>query len=367
VNGKNTIHVSVIGAGSAYGIFLVKWAYQLLRDPKSNRENLPLPTIGSISYSNTNDRNRDLVLEVLQDDLHRMPGFEQISLDELKKNVRGYTRWREMIRQEKPDLVVVCSPTETHVATVRELITDFGIKNILCENPITPLQDSDSLPGLERLIKEEQVTFGVNLQYAALGTHLKDVNIHPQEKNSLRFGQLTEGLTSAEVTFITHGTRPWRQFSHIGEQVVLEDLGTHALYFLPPSVWTNPVTVKKVHREGDNLFLNLVEYELAFGDVPVRMVLGYRRKLKSLKVLFHRNNKDYEFHMTGATNPETGEYTRWIEGKNYAYPFRYALRTDLVKYSFMHSLMGRPLVGFEEALKNHAAIRQIFEGSTKLG
>jgi hypothetical protein len=29
--------------------------------------------------------------------------------------------------------------------------------------------------------------------------------------------------------------------------------------------------------------------------------------------------------------------------------------------------MGRPLVGFEEALKNHAAIRQIFEGSTKLG
>jgi hypothetical protein len=356
------LHVSVLGAGSAYGIFLVKWAYQLLKDPKGNREGLPLPPIGSISYSNTSERNRNLVFEVLQDDLHQMPGFENVTADELKKHIRGYEKWREMVAKEKPDLTVVCSPTETHVPIVRELVTDFDVKNILCENPLTPIQDSDSLPGLQELLRERGVTMGVNQQYAALESHLRDVTVN----DSLTFRQMTENLTSAEVTFITHGTRPWRQFGNIGEQTILEDLGTHALYFLPAAVRRQPVKVQRVHREGDNLFLNLVEYDLLFGSLPVRLALGYRRKLKSLKVVFTQKQKEYEFHITGATSPQTGEYTRVIEGKNYAYPFRYGLRTDLVKYSFMHSLMAKPLVPIEEAVVNQNTIRQILEGSTQL-
>jgi len=305
------------------------------------------------------------VLEVLQDDLHQMPGFEKTSIDDIKKRVRGYVRWRDMLKTEKPNLVVVCSPTETHVPIVRELITDFGIKNILCENPITSIHDSDSLPGLQALVAEKGVTLGVNQQYASLGDRLKDIRLHPGKKDSLTFAQLAEGVTAAKVTFITHGTRPWRRFGNIGELIILEDLGTHALYFLPSSVRYQPVQVKKVNREGDNVFLNLVEYDLLFGETPVRLVLGYRRKLKSLKVAFSRGGLDYEFHMTGTTNPQTGEYTRCIEGKNYAFPFRYTLQTDLVKYSFMHSLLGRPIVPLEEAIRNQSTIRQIFEGAAK--
>lgn len=37
---ENSLHVSVLGAGSAYGVYLVKWAFQLLRDPHANREGL---------------------------------------------------------------------------------------------------------------------------------------------------------------------------------------------------------------------------------------------------------------------------------------------------------------------------------------
>src|SRR5262245_8147195 len=145
--GDRPFHVSILGAGSAYGVYLVKWAYQLLRDPNTNRENLAIPQIGSISYSNTDRRNTDLVMEVLQSDLHQMPGFETLTAEQIGRHVRGYDRWREMVEKEKPDLVVVCSPTETHVPVCRELITSYDVKNILCETPLTPINESDSLPG----------------------------------------------------------------------------------------------------------------------------------------------------------------------------------------------------------------------------
>ena len=70
-----SLNVSIIGAGSTYGIFLVKWALQLKHFPDSNREKIAFPAIGKISYSNTNERNRDLVTEVLLDDLSHMPSF----------------------------------------------------------------------------------------------------------------------------------------------------------------------------------------------------------------------------------------------------------------------------------------------------
>ncbi|MBP8004991.1 MAG: Gfo/Idh/MocA family oxidoreductase [Elusimicrobia bacterium] len=359
-------HVSVLGAGSAYGVYLVKWAFQLLRDPHANREGLSLPALGSISYSNTDARNTALVSEVPLDDLHQMAGFENLTADDLRRHVRPYERWREMVEKEKPDVVVLCSPTDTHVAIVRELITGFGVKNILCENPVTTLTDADSLPGLTKLVREAGVVFGVNQQYAALPEFLKDLRLDPGAPQAPTFGQVFEKADAAHITFITHGTRPWRRFGHIGELIILEDLGAHALRLIPPALWSQPLTVKNVVREGDNVFLNLVEYELRFGAAPVTLVLGYRRKLKSLKMVYGNGDREYDFHVTGTVSTPTGEFTRGIEGKNYAFPFRYALRTDLVKYAFMRSLAGRPLVPLEDALRCQDLLRRIYEGSSRI-
>lgn len=118
-------------------------------------------------------------------------------------------------------------------------------------------------------------------------------------------------------------------------------------------------------REEDDVLLNLAEYDLLFGKTPVRLVLGYRRKLKSLKVAFTAGGNDYEFHLSGSRNPQTGEFTRKIEGKNHAFPFRHDLATDLVKYSFMRSLAGQPLVGIDEAVQNQVALRVILAASRK--
>src|SRR5438309_22231 len=119
------MNVGIVGAGSTYGVFLVKWALQLKLFPESNREKIEIPPIGQISYSNTTERNRDLVREVLLDDLAHMAPFAGKKLDDTVKSVRGYVNWREMVEKEKPGLVVICSPLNTHVPYMRELLADF--------------------------------------------------------------------------------------------------------------------------------------------------------------------------------------------------------------------------------------------------
>ncbi len=54
------------------------------------------------------------------------------------------------------------------------------------------------------------------------------------------------------------------------------------------------------------------------------------------------------------------EFTRWIEGKNYAYPFKHFLDTDLVKASFISSLSGKPIVPIEEGIKDLELIKTLY-------
>ena len=357
----NPMNISVIGAGSTYGIFLVKWALQLKHFPETNRDKVPIPPIGEISYSNTTERNKDLVLEVLLDDLSRMPSFAGKDLNAILKNVHGHTNWREMVSKESPGLVVICSPLQTHVPYLRELLADFKVKNILCEPPLSHLHEIESLPNIAQLAGEKNVAIGTNQQYAILYDRLKDIPLNPEASSPKdgKFGDLLTGTGGLEIIFITHGTRLWRKMQGVGEQEILEDLGLHALSLIPRELQNRKISVKNVKKEGDNLFLNFVEYELALGEVPVRITLGYHRKLKSLKIVLKKGKKDYEFHISGTTNPETEEFTRWIEGKNYAYPFKHFLDTDLVKASFISSLAGKPIVPIEEGIKNLEFVRAL--------
>ena len=350
---KNSINVSIIGAGSTYGIFLVKWALQLKCFPETNRENISFPPIGTISYSNTSERNKNLVLEVLLNDLSHMSSFSNLSSEKILNDVHGYTNWREMILKENPGLVVICSPISTHVPYLRELLTDFNVKNILCEPPLGHLHEVESLDKIVQLAKEKGVKVGVNQQYRMLYQRLQNIPLNPAtKKKDENFGSLLTHLTGLKITFITHGTRVWRKMQGVGEQEILEDLGPHVFELIPAELQNKKLTVKEVKKEGDNLFLNFVEYDLLFDDIPVRITLGYHRKLKSLKLIFNQDKKEYEFHISGATNPETGEFTRWIEGKNYAYFFKHLLNTDLVKTSFISSLAGNPIVPLEDGIKS---------------
>ena len=350
----NPVKVSIIGAGSTYGIFLVKWALQLKYFPESNRENVVVPPISSISFSNTTERSKNLVLEVLMNDLNHMSSFSSIDSEKIIQDVHGYTNWREMLLKENSQFVIICSPVQTHVSYMRELLMDFKVKHILTEPPLSPLHEMESLKNLLSLAREKDVKIGANHQYAFLYDRLKDVSLNPEskDKKTNKFGDLLTGLDGLDITFITHGSRVWRKMQGVGEQEILEDLGPHVFELIPESLRNEKITLKDVKKEGDNLFLNFVEYSLLFGSVPVRITLGYHRKLKSMKLIFKKEKKDYEFYVSGATNPETGEFTRWIEGKNYAYGFKHFLKVDLVKASFISSLAGQPIVPLEQGIKS---------------
>src|SRR5215203_1216719 len=60
-------------------------------------------------------------------------------------NVRLYTDYKEMLRQEEPDLVSVVTPDHLH-ADITVAAAEGGAKAILCEKPIaTTLADADRM------------------------------------------------------------------------------------------------------------------------------------------------------------------------------------------------------------------------------
>jgi len=353
--------ISILGAGSTYGVFLVKWALLLKHFPETNRDKIAVPSIGALSYSNTTERNRDLVIEVLLDDLSHMPSFSGKDPKEILKDVHGYSNWREMVSKENPGLVVLGSPLNTHIPYLRELLADTQVKNILCEPPLCHIQEIESLPRIVELAREKKVSISINQQYAFLYEQLLDLPLPHATSQAGKFGDLLTGLTGLHIVFTTHGTKLWRKMHAVGEQEILEDLGPHVWELIPKELRGKPMIVKNVKKEGDNLFLNFVEYDLQLGQVPVKITLGYHRRLKNLKVILKKGKKDYEFSITGAVNPQTGEFTRWIEGKNYAYPFKHFLATDLVKSSFIHALAGEPAVSIQEGVKTLEFIKTLHQ------
>lgn len=66
------------------------------------------------------------------------------------KSIKIYSDHKEMIKKENPDLVIVASPTGTHVKICKDAI-NLGVKNILCEKPIDySLSQSKSLIDLAK-------------------------------------------------------------------------------------------------------------------------------------------------------------------------------------------------------------------------
>lgn len=74
-------------------------------------------------------------------------------------SVKLYSTWQELFKNHKPDVLVIASPTPSHVSIARAAIKQ-GVKFILCEKPI-----SYSLKEAEDLLKQasiKRVTLVVN-------------------------------------------------------------------------------------------------------------------------------------------------------------------------------------------------------------
>ncbi|MDO8584844.1 MAG: Gfo/Idh/MocA family oxidoreductase [bacterium] len=49
---------------------------------------------------------------------------------------RPYSDYREMFRQEKPELVSICTPDQTHFPILREVLKHASVRGIWCEKPL---------------------------------------------------------------------------------------------------------------------------------------------------------------------------------------------------------------------------------------
>lgn len=54
---------------------------------------------------------------------------------EMRPGTRGYEDYKEMLLNEKLDIVSICTPPETHLEIIREVLNS-GIKYIFCEKPL---------------------------------------------------------------------------------------------------------------------------------------------------------------------------------------------------------------------------------------
>lgn len=125
------IKTAIIGLGK------ITWAYE--KDPLvMKRMNFPThfsvlrkhPNFQLVAAQDVNVKARRLFLRQAK---------------KFKQNPKIYRNWEEMIKKEKPDLLVVASNAESHFEICNGAI-NLGIKNILCEKPISySLKESEKL------------------------------------------------------------------------------------------------------------------------------------------------------------------------------------------------------------------------------
>lgn len=80
---------------------------------------------------------------------------------QVKYDVSAYTDSKEMAKKENPDIVSICTPTDTHYKVIKEIV-DLGVKAIFCEKPIASnLQDAHQIV---KLCKENNVILQIDHQ-----------------------------------------------------------------------------------------------------------------------------------------------------------------------------------------------------------
>lgn len=113
----NKVKAAVIGLGKIG----YEWEYDQLRMK-------PATHFGAYMAH----REVDLVGVVDIDDRKRADFSERFP------RIPVYANHEDMLYKEKPEIVSVCTPVQTHLEIVRDIIRYDGVKGIFCEKPIAP-------------------------------------------------------------------------------------------------------------------------------------------------------------------------------------------------------------------------------------
>lgn len=76
-------------------------------------------------------------------------------------NARAFAGYRDLLEQVRPDIVYICTPTETHLDVVQAAVA-HGVRAIYSEKPLA--ENMDQAREIVRLVEENQVLFGIGFK-----------------------------------------------------------------------------------------------------------------------------------------------------------------------------------------------------------
>ena len=158
--------------------------------------------------------------------IRRIPGTEVVALSERREEAAKalseelaipayYTDYQEMLEKEKPEVVHICTPNNTHFAIAKDVI-ERGIY-AYCEKPLG--MNSEETEALARLVVSRNTKAGVNFNYRQ--------NAMVREMHERLYGEVEDLLGPAGEIYAVRGhyLQDWMMYDTDYNWRVVPELG----------------------------------------------------------------------------------------------------------------------------------------------
>jgi hypothetical protein len=251
-----------------------------------------------------------------------------------------YTSFHRMVEKEKPDVVVIASPSATHYEYLLKCV-DQGL-NVFCEKPFIWQQPGDVGRTVEELLKkarEKNITVAMNSQWPFATKYYEKMCGKVKVKQSNRFFIFMSPFSS-------------------GKEMIPESV-PHPLSLLYCSLGEGEIRDLGFESPGGREMLITFTYLSKKGDCDVII------KLASQKT----QPRDFQFGFNEKI------VSRRIDVKNYDITFHYGAKQikivdplDLSVRNFIEAVREKrePLIGSSHILNNTVLLKKIYDGCEDL-
>ena len=249
--------------------------------------------------------------------------------------IHAYDDYREMLRQEKPEIVSICSPDECHLDNLEDVLASSA-KYVMCEKPLATSKEIERAGKLLNLTKEKGILFAENLQLTSIREKLLN-----EEFNGIPYYELEDMPT--DVLWETEGKKN-------GE--IILDLCPHVFSLVKPK---NGLSILESDEKSA-----WIESNLGYTNIKLMYTESGKEKKRQWK-FFDTSTEIY--HMFSY---------EWINGKPYIVYSNSScsdngnchepiLIEDPLKLSIKRFIEREPFVGAEKGLENLIQVASILK------
>jgi hypothetical protein len=249
---------------------------------------------------------------------------------------KPFVEFNEMIRDEKPDAVVIASPSSTHYEYLVKCV-DLGL-NIFCEKPLIWEERTDIRKAVEDVFKEareKKITIAMNSQWPFSVESYEKICGKVEIKKNNRF--------------VIHLS----PFS-VGKEMIPDSV-PHALSFLYHLLGAGEIEHLNFKSPDEKEMSIQFTYRFGIQGCDVLIKLKFQES----------QPRDFSFGFNGKT------VVRSIEGENYDIYFNGENKKgkivdplELSVKNFMEAVERKvePLIGYSHILSTHSLLKKIYDG-----